>query len=64
MKADWYTWLITTGIAAILAGVGGTFTMMAYVHGNFITVREKQDIIIWLERIDNKLSELIDSARK
>ena len=47
---QWVSWIVATAAAA--------FTMMSYVHANFMTVREKGDIISRLDRIQESVDQL------
>jgi len=53
--SQWVAWIGATVAAAL--------TMMGYVHSNFVTVREKQTIEYRLERIENKIDELLRKTR-
>ena len=45
-------------LATVLAAVTGVFTMMAYAHGNFFTLREGKLIIYKLNKIEDKVDYL------
>jgi len=40
------------------------FTALVYAHSNFITIREKEDIIRRLDRIENKLDKVIGNSQR
>jgi hypothetical protein len=48
---EWIAWLSATAVAA--------FTMMAYGHNTFMTIREKLDIVERLDRIEDKIDSLL-----
>lgn len=59
MKDFWLPWIGATATAA----VGATFALITYVHANFITVREKDDILRELSSIKEMVSFLYNDKR-
>lgn len=47
-------------ISAFVAIVVAVFTMAAYAHSTFMTVREKQDITSRLDRIEKKVDRILE----
>lgn len=55
----WASVILSVGIAINSA----IFTAMVYAHGNFVTVREKEDISARLDRIENKIDFLLEANK-
>jgi hypothetical protein len=55
----WASVILSIGIAINSA----IFTAIVYAHGNFVTVREKEDITARLDRIENKIDFLLEAKK-
>lgn len=55
----WASVILSLGIAVNSA----IFTAIVYAHGNFVTVREKEDITARLDRIENKIDFLLEAKQ-
>ena len=55
-------WHFTTGQWFII--VAASISMISYAHGNFVTIREKQDIAERLKRIEYKIDRISESLRE
>jgi hypothetical protein len=50
----------TSFIAWLSAIIAMALSGLGYLHGNFMTLREKDDVIRRLDRIDGKLDNLLE----
>lgn len=50
---------------SLIGGFGVmVYTMMSYGHSNFMNIREKQELVSRLDRIELKLDEVKDMLRE